>query len=49
MQLTKSHLVKDPVVDLTSEEIVHFIKELSGWLSKGNSEEEEVGKELEER
>ena len=34
MQLTKWHLAKNPLVDLTSEEIVHSIKELSGWLSK---------------
>jgi hypothetical protein len=34
MQLTKLHLAKNPLVDLTSEEIVHSIKELSGWLSK---------------
>jgi len=48
MQLTKSHLEKDPVVDLTSEEIVHAIKELSGWLSKGKSKEEKLGTEMEE-
>lgn len=37
MHLTKSHLEKEPVLDLTSEEIVHGIKDLSGWLSKGKS------------
>jgi hypothetical protein len=49
MQLTKSHLAKKPVVDLTSEEVVHGIKELSGWLSKVNSKEKEVDTEVEER
>jgi hypothetical protein len=42
-------LVKEPVVDLTSEEIVHGIEELSGWLSKGRSKEKEVNMEMEER
>jgi hypothetical protein len=40
IQLTKSHLEKKPLVDLTSEEIIHCIKGFSGWLSKvkGNRE-----------
>ena len=34
MQLTKSHLEKKPLVDLTSEEIIHCDNGVSEWLSK---------------